>query len=205
MNRYLICDVPEGQKGDWKVEHFEVQKQDTWLASLRADINPSCMGRGHIDPGIYTRLMHQGNIVMSDVPDEMNDFKGFVRGAKEVILVTGLGLGMTVEALLQNRMVRKVIVVEIEKDVIDLVGAHYLKKWSSTSIEIVHADALTWKNPMKYKFNRVWHDIWPTICADNLPSMKKLHRKYGHWLASNGYQQSWSREECELALSRCNY
>lgn len=200
--RNLICEVLEGQIGDWKVERFEVSEEEAKFGALNAVISTSAIGRGNCTPGTYTELTYKGSMIMSDTEDEMRDFSYFVRRAKGAVLVNGLGLGMTVEALLRKKEVEKVVVVEISKEVINLVGDHYLKKWGKERLEIYLGNALEWKNPMKYKFNAVWHDIWDTICADNLPEMKKLHRKCGHWLAPGGFQESWSRDYCELAERR---
>jgi len=43
-----------------------------------------------------------------------------------------------------------------------------------------------------------WHDIWPNICGDYWPEMKKLHRKYAQ---KARLQDSWCREEIKKAAS----
>lgn len=61
-------------------------------------------------------------------------------------------------------------------------------------MQIINADAFAYKPPKSKRYGAVWHDIWANICADNLPEMHKLHRKYGR-IAD--WQGSWCRWQCE--------
>ena len=88
----------------------------------------------------------------------------------------------------------RVTVVEVNQDVIDLVGPHYSALYGAHHVEIVHGDALTYQPPKKVRYGAVWHDIWANICPDNLPEMHKLHRRYGR---RSDWQGSWSRHLCE--------
>ena len=70
-------------------------------------------------------------------------------------------------------------------------------------MDIVQADAFTVKLPRPSlflhvprdtRYDVVWHDIWDNICADNLPEMHRLHRRYGRRC---DWQGSWARWHCE--------
>ena len=63
---YKVKDLPDGIDGDWKVDHFTIDKPD--IETIRA----SWVGRD-IDPGTYARLMHGHRLVMSDTPAEIRD------------------------------------------------------------------------------------------------------------------------------------
>lgn len=165
--------VPEGTKGNWRVERFEVSKHDADFENMRAMFG----GGRHIRPGIYTRLMRGHTVVMSDTPAEKRDHYWPVHVANGHCLLNGLGLGMVLNAMLMKPTVTKVTVVELSKDVIDLVGPHYQNLYGNM-LEIVNADAFTYK-PTAKSYGVVWHDIWDGICSDNLESMTKLKRKYG--------------------------
>jgi len=52
-------------------------------------------------------------------------------------------------------------------------------------------DCFTWKPPKGERWNVVWHDVWDTICTDNLPEMSKMHRRFGRRC---DWQGSWCRE-----------
>jgi hypothetical protein len=57
-------------------------------------------------------------------------------------------------------------------------------------VEIIQADAFSWKPPKNIRYGMVWHDIWPNICGDNYPEMKTLHRRYGR---KADWQGSWCK------------
>jgi hypothetical protein len=176
----IEIEVPDGISGDWRVETFVIEKPPVYYA---------IKGRP-IPPGTYKRLIYKNDIVMSNTPAEVHDFRDFTCFAKGDVLINGLGLGVVLKALLQKEQVKTVTVVEISEDVINLVAPTFLK---DPRVIIHHADALTWKPPRGVFYDYVWHDIWTFICKDNLESMTKLHKKYGKRCS---YQDSWAREEC---------
>lgn len=177
--------IPEGTKGPWTVSKFEISAEPT-IETLRLALD----GRG-IRPGKYTRLSHKSRgVVMSDTTAEKADHYGFARAAQGHCLINGLGIGMCLNAALQKEQVSFVTVVEIDKDVIDLVWPHY----ASERCEIVHISAFDYKPPKGVRYGAVWHDIWDAICEDNLPEMHKLHRKYGR---RADWQGSWGRGTIE--------
>lgn len=176
--------IPEGQSGNWRVEHFEVPERS--IESMRLAMS----GRS-IRPGRYTKLMNGHYLVMSDTPAEMRDHYDFVWKARGHCLINGLGLGMCLGAALLKPGVTHVTVVEKSADVIHLVGNAYA---SDERVEIIHADAFDYQPPKGIRYGAVWHDIWNDICADNLDGMIKLHRKYGR---RADWQGSWCRWQCE--------
>lgn len=188
--------IPEGESGDWKVERFCVSPQDAEMERLRSMFSSSSRGRG-VPEGTYTRLTRRGWVVMSDTPDEIRDHLGPIREViravrrdeKPTCLVHGLGLGMVAAAMLDEGAA-SVTVVERSPDVIALVGPTLMERYGKR-IEIVEADALTWKPSKGAKWDVVWHDIWESICRDNLGDMKALHRRFGR---RSKWQGSWSRE-----------
>ena len=134
--------------------------------------------------------MRNGTCVMSNTPDEIRDFYGFVRMAKGKILVNGLGLGVLLKALLDKEEATKITVIEKSEDVIKLVGNSITDK----RVTIINADAFEYKPQKGETFDCVWHDIWDYITEENLPEMAKLHRKYGR---KTNYQESWCKSDCQ--------
>lgn len=184
-------DVPEGQSGKWRVTRFEVTANDVAMFALRA---PSRAG----SPGIYTKLVQDRawGPMMSDTDAERADLVPFVNRATGRVLINGLGLGVGLAAVLRKPDVISVRVIEINPDIINLVAQHFS---ADDRIEILEADALTYRPQKGERFDAVWHDIWPDLCADNLPQMKELHRAYGKRTA---WQASWGREICEYHARR---
>ena len=172
--------LPEMSKGKWKVEKFTVDRQD---------FHSLVRGRGVPVGHTFTRLMRGSTLVMSDTPAEMQDHYYPVRVAKGSCLLNGLGIGMVLKNILAKPEVTDVTVVEISQDLIDIMTPHY----TDPRVSFVCADALEYKPPEGKKYDMVWHDIWDYICADNLPDMEKLHRKYGRRAA---WQGSWCKEQC---------
>jgi hypothetical protein len=198
LDKYKV-DVPEGTKGPWTVERFTVTEQDTLVFNMRATFKP---GGRTIRPGTYTRLMRAGswdNPIMSDTPAEIRDHLRFIGWARGDVLITGLGLGVVLQAVLNKPDVRRVTVIEIDQDVIDLVAPHYAARFPDR-FEVIHGDALTLKIRPGRKWDCAWHDIWPSVCSDNLPTMKRLHRRFGRRVCD--FQGSWCREMCEQQRRR---
>jgi hypothetical protein len=185
----IDINIPDGQSGNWSVETFEVPKED-----LSQFISMMKYGRG-VPAGIYKRLTYKGLVVMSNTPDEIRDFMGFVYRAKGSILINGLGLGVLLKALLDKSEITDITVIEKEQDVINLIGPYI----TDERVTIIHSDAFDYIPPKDKKYNYVWHDIWDNICADNLKEMKILHRKYGR---KTEYQESWCRDRCEYQAKK---
>jgi hypothetical protein len=181
----IEVNVPDGVSGNWSVSTFTIEKEE-----LSQMISMMKYGRG-VPPGTYKRLMRGGEVIMSNTPDEIYDCLRFIRIAKGSVLINGLGLGVLVKALIEKPEVTDITVIENSEDVLKLSGPTYEKE---PKVTIIHADCFTWEPPKGKVYDAVWHDIWDNICADNLPEMKKLHRKYGR---RSKYQESWCRERCE--------
>ncbi len=193
MERYKV-DIPEGESGDWSIKLRTAPGGDSEALRRMTGMFNS-MGR-YAPSGTYTTLSNGRCIVMSDTPDEIRDHMYVIRTAEMLggnMLVNGLGIGMVTKAMLENKRTKMVTVVEINKDVIDLVGPT-LSAVYGDRINIVHADALEHRPPKNEKYTVVWHDIWSSICSDNLTDMHKLHRKYGR---RSEWQGSWCRGLCE--------
>lgn len=175
--------VPEGERGAWRVVRFEVERDS--LSNLRLARD----GRG-CRPGVYTKLVHrQRGVIMSDTSAEKRDHYPFIWKAKGHVLINGLGLGMCLQAVLAKPEVTKATVVELDSDVIALVGSHYS---GDDRVEIVSASAFDYEPPKGARYGAVWHDIWDEICISNLKEMTRLKRKYGR---RADWQGCWSEPQ----------
>lgn len=177
--------IAEGERGRWSVSRFTVSEQEAKFTALRAVMK----GRGYVPAGSYTQLKRGPVIVMSDTPDEMRDHRWAVHKARGHVLINGLGIGMVLTNVLQKPEVTAVTVVELDADVIALVGPNY----SDPRVNIVHASAFDYAPPKGVRYGAVWHDIWDNICGDNLSEMTRLKRKYGR---RADWQGCWCEYEC---------
>jgi len=191
MKKYDIMNMPNAEYGKCKIGEFDISEKDVSITNLRLVFTPG-MGNRVIYPGRYKYLKINGTTVMSNTHAEISDHSYFVYNAKGSVLVNGLGLGVVLCDLLNKPDVIEVTVIEKEEDVIRLVSPFFKDEKRLT---IIHADALTWKLPKGKRYDCVWHDIWPSICGDNLVGMKLLHRRYGR---RTRYQESWCRSICEM-------
>lgn len=207
MSRFVPKSIiPPGEIGDCKIEKFTISKEGANLFNLRQII--SRQGR-YVEAGEYSRLYIEGALAMSDTPAELIDHSLFARIAKGNILINGLGLGIVARAVLLKGNVDKVIINEIDKDVISLVGP-YIEEEFGDKVQINEADAFLWKPPKGLKFDAVWHDIWFDIRGDNYTEMKLLHRRYARWLNRDSnewllpFNSSWCLNETKEANQRWN-
>jgi hypothetical protein len=181
MRADWLVDVTPGTIGTAKVERFEVTQQDYY----------GLIHGRHCPKGVYTRLVVNGALWMSDTPAEQRDhwepvYQAQQRGGR--VLVMGLGLGLVVKQFLAMPNVEHVDVVEINPDVIALVGPHY----ACDRLTIHEADAYAIKWPVGTRWSVVWHDIWLNLCEDNLAEIARLKRSYGR---RADWQGAWGQGE----------
>jgi hypothetical protein len=193
---YPASRVPPGKSGEWVVERVTIAPREYDPAS---DPRPDCF---KFRPGTYTLLRRGPEQFMTDRYDEWWTqlpaiAEALARGGE--VLVTGLGLGLIVEAMLlpSESPVRRVTVVERSSDVIHLVAPHLLGAYPDR-LEVIHADAFGWSPAAASRFSVTWHDIWPNPyapeCAEEMDRLERRYAPYSDW------QGSWPREY--LACSR---
>ena len=192
--------VPDGKSGDWEVSTFSVTEKDIELHNLRCMFSAG-MGNRTMYPGTYKKLTRNGYLVMSNTVAEIDDHRYFIHKAKGDVLINGLGLGVCVFGILEANKKKKekvasITIIEKSQDVINLVRP-YLPHYADEvlGVAVVQADAFEFKPPKGKKYGAVWHDIFDDICADNLPEMTKLKRKYGR---RTEWQGCWCEALCRL-------
>lgn len=190
------CTVPDGERGDWSIKTFTLTEDDVRMANLRANLRSRVM---YCPAGTYRKLVHKRRgVVMSNTPMEILTNREAFNAATGRVLINGLGMGMLLEAILSKPCVTYVRVVEIDPDVIALVGPHFA---SDPRVEIIQADALSYKPAKGERFDYAWHDIWDDICSDNLEQMRVLARRYNKRVATRG-QGFWSRDQIQQQRRR---
>lgn len=197
----MTVTVPEGRSGNVAVERFEITERDVRFASIRDSV------RGYTKPGVYTKLTRNGSLWMSDTRAERMDHVEPLRKAQysqnRRALVTGLGLGMVIQGLLHTDNIEHVDVVELDADVIALVGPHYeaLAAQLGKTITVHHGDARQRVQVLgtKARWGVAWHDIWRDITSENWEEMKRVKRSYSRMVE---WQGVWSWEETRECVQR---
>jgi len=196
----IRSDLTECSNSSWAIEKFDVTDKDREFFNLQEHIGGMQGGSvREIKTGTYTRLVRKPNkTVMSDTTAETGDLLPLARDARGEVLIAGLGLGVALDLVMQDKDVKHVTVIEISQEIIDLVGDHFKNKYGD-KLTIINADILEWKAPKDVHYDYCWFDIWDDICADNLEDMTKLKRKYAKKSSRYGF---WAEIECVRAQRR---
>jgi hypothetical protein len=172
LDKYKV-DTPEGVSGVWKVEKFTVTKEQAEFDALRGMFH----GGRCVPAGTYTGLFRNGEVIMSDTPDEIRDHLSFIYAAKGKVLIVGLGLGVVARAVLEKPEVEHVTVMDNSEDVMNLVR-HTLEQRYGDRVDFVLADVMEYKPSKSEYWDYAWFDIWDNLCSDNLPQMAILGRRF---------------------------
>jgi hypothetical protein len=196
----LPVPIRHGTRGMWVINTFTLSASQVRRYNLADYFNG--MPESMVKPGTYTRLVHTGRnkVVMSNTPMEVITNMPFIKEAKGRVLISGLGLGMALKAVLAKPYVTFVKVIEIDRDLIDLItSGAFTREMLTGRLQIVHADALTYKPAPDEKYDVAWHDIWDEIDDENLAQMGQLKRK---WSRRIPLQMCWAQDLCQRMKRR---
>jgi hypothetical protein len=180
--------------GEYSIERFDVtpeQAENARLVGLVQSFASGIHRYSDFESGTYTRLVKGSALLMTDTPDEIRDHEWPLTHAYGHVLITGLGLGIVAMGCARDKDVTSVTVVEKSGEVIELVCPHIYHD----KLTVVHADAFEWEPPPDTHFNIAWHDIWPTMCSDNLIEMEALRQHYSPYIAPS-VQRCWNEAQC---------
>lgn len=149
----------------------------TKLMALQARFShlPATINEGDV----AMRLIVKDTLWMSDSYDEFMDHWDAIISARGRVLVNGLGMGCYLRCILSKPEVVHVDVVEKNADVIALISPYFNQPEYTGRVSIYHGDAFTFNWPKNTRWDFAWHDIWPTICSDDLKEHAKLNRRFG--------------------------
>lgn len=197
--KFGTVTVPDGRRGPWRIDTFKLTEEDVMLQNLRhlRDSNAYMV----CPPGEYRRLTHrERGVIMSNTPMEILTAREAIRDAAGKVFVSGLGLGMVVEAMLRKPEVLSVVVAELDADVMALVGptVSRVAAEQGKALTVMRCDVETFAPVAGEHFDYAWHDIWDQIDDDNLPQMTRIMSKFRPFAKR---QACWSRPQA-LALKR---
>lgn len=99
----------------------------------------------------------RGEVVMEDSRRELSRHLPIWLCARGRVLITGLGLGCVVRGLLASPDVEHIDVVEIDRDILRVVGPEFA---NNPRVTLHQADALSIDWPAGTRWDCAWHDIW---------------------------------------------
>lgn len=178
--------LKDGKSGNFELSHFEIGENNLYALFHR------------IPCGKYIRLLHKGEVVMSNTDMEKWTNANFVRNAHGKVLIGGLEIGLILLAIQDKQEIEKIVVVEKYKEVIDLVKDQLPL---NEKVEVVNADV--WEYAPIEKFNTIYMDIWNYVNKDVYQnSMKPLIARYRKFLVSkqidgDRFIDCWCRKEAK--------
>ncbi len=190
--------IPEGESGEYRIEHFEITLKEAEREEMRSIYSRNYLGR-MTRPGRFCRLIRgegwSRDILMSDTDAERNTNRDVVRAAHGDVLLAGLGLGMVVCPIAQKGEVSSITIVEISQEVIDLVEPYLCKYLGGDAEKVTIICEDIFEYVPTQKFDVIYFDIWGDVCGDEYEDTKKLHRKFSRKLVRDGdhFMGSWMR------------
>jgi hypothetical protein len=112
-----------------------------------------------------------GEVVMEDSRRELRRHLPIWLCARGKVLVSGLGLGCVVRGLLASPDVESITVVEIDSDILRVVGPEF---HGNDRVTLIEGDAL--KLELREDFDYAWHDIF----AEGHEHLQVLHARLIH-------------------------
>lgn len=151
INKWKTISYPENKKGTAEIKHFFYDKGFYLMEGvggyLLADVKKKIQ---------LHSLSINGEEVMLDDPLHWLGMKLIAEASIGKVLVGGLGLGLIVHHLVNNKEVKKIVIYEINKDVIDLIKPLLPK---DKRIKIVNKDFFyqPWRKDI---YNTIINDLW---------------------------------------------
>lgn len=140
------------------------------------------------------RLERNGDVLMTDHPQELYQMAPFVERAAGRVLIGGLGLSVIARMIAAKKEVKRIEVVEISEDVIRLCG-----KRLGPKVRVIKADLYAWlREQTEWPYDRAFFDIWyPTSETAWInwvaPLRRIVRRKFGE--AASRRLDCWAEPE----------
>lgn len=143
-------------------------------------------------------LYQDDELWMLDAPSEAFTNDPFAKKAHGKVITFGLGIGYFVFMACLNPKVKEIVVVEKNKDVIDMFQKEILPQFPShPPIAILHADAFAyWRKENLASFDYIYADIWQS--NEGLFMIEQLLEQYlppfdacDFWIEDTCFETVW--------------
>lgn len=144
-------------------------------------------------------------VMMSTHQSETMTNQDFINQAYGDVIIFGLGLGMILFPLLDDKDVKSITVVEMDHGVIDIVEGVVKAYDQDNKLTIISGDAFEYSEQLDInkKFDTIYFDIWIKIDEKAFAEMETLHDAYRKFMRANiSYIHSWCYEFKDEYLSR---
>lgn len=171
----------------YKLQNFHIKEDDTYA-----------LFHG-IDTGDHIRLMHNGEVVMSDTKMERMTNQEFLNAAHGKVLIGGLGIGLILLPLLEDDEITEITVVEYSQEVIDMVLPQLPK---SEKLKVVQGNVFEYFP--EHQYNTIYMDIWNSINSDvywdEMVPLTEFYEDYLDETDKDAYIGCWASYEAENDL-----
>lgn len=157
-------NIPEGERGTFRVQHHMVPANrniplvSDWQRRMKIiEEKPPLV----FDKPTRWHVLKdkEGDVWMTDYPQEQYQSDVLLAPIqKGRVLVGGLGLGYVPSVLAKRPGIKHIDVIEIERDVIDLVAFHLPDP--DCKITVVHADLFEFLERKNLNYDWAFYDIW---------------------------------------------
>jgi hypothetical protein len=137
----------------------------------------------------YLTISQNNEIWMSITPHEIETMDESISKANGIVAVFGLGLGYYPYMISLKEDVKKIYIIEKDKNVISLFKEHILPQFEyKDKIEIINDDAFNFMKKMKsYSINYAFIDLWHNVDDGISLYIHSLHEEldnitYSYWI-----------------------
>lgn len=136
---------------------------------------------GYFEDKINYLALKKDNVTwMSITPHEIYTMKDDINKASGNVLVLGLGLGYFLYMISLKEDVKKITVIEKDKNIINIFKSLLFSKFNQEKIEIIEDDAIDYLNEHKKQYDYVYCDLYHNQ-FDALPlyiKIKNIEKQY---------------------------
>lgn len=149
----------------------------------------------------YLAVTRKGEVWMSITPNEINTMEPYIHQAEGSVLVLGLGLGYYPFMISEKENVKKITIVELDKNIISVFKENILPFFKNKNkIEIIQDDAFNYLKNNKNHYDYVFTDLWHNP-EDGVPLYLKT-KEFEKKMTSTTFQY-WLEESLIAMIRRC--
>ncbi len=186
----------------FEIRLFDISPREALKHRLSAILTGHGLGNLHdLFPGPQVVLFDRqaGRALMETGTHEQRTNAAAIIRARGNVLILGLGVAMVPVALAHKPEVERITVVEIEPEIIRLVGGQL---GEDPTHRILEGDAFTWTPAPGELFDFIYADLWPAPDGpNNYSEIERLRVHYAPFLAHGGRFMAW----CEDAALFAHY
>lgn len=179
--------LKEGKVGSFEIKK-KVIKKGTVLHMYNSKEGRITKGEYQFDYPLVT-LDEDGHTWMSDSQLELESAIGAVMVARGDVLIGGLGIGLLPTFIKNIKRVKRIDIVELHQEVIDLV----FNQIASKKMRIIKDDTFHYLDTTNNRYDFIHIDIWGTITAP-IKEIDAAQDKARGCLRPNGVTWCWLQE-----------